>query len=117
MPERSKPFLLVGSSLTAVFIAGMLALTIAVAVNVRPAADQRSEVMPEPPGTAAPPTAAKQVPTTVLAPAPAVPPPARIAMAQLKDLPAPPPVVVRNVAPVPAAPPPAAHSRPLWFRR
>ncbi len=120
--ERSKPFLLVGSSLTAVFVAGMLALTIAVAVNVRPAADQRSEVMPEPRGTAAPPpavrsaptTAAKQAPTTVLAPAPAVPPPARIAMAQLKDLPAPPPpVVVRNVAPVPAAPPPPAPAAPF----
>ena len=105
VPERSKPFLLVGSSLAAVFIAGMLALTIAVAANVRPAADQRSEVMPEPLGTAAPPTAAKQGPTTVLAPAPAVPPPARIAMAQFKNRPAPPPVVVRNVAPVPAAPP------------
>ncbi len=113
VPERSKPFVLVGSSLTAVFIAGMLALTIAVAINVRPAADQRSDVMPEPPGTAAPPTAAKQVPTTVLTPAPAVPPPARIAMAQLKDLPAPPPVVVRNVAPVPAAAPPPAPAAPL----
>ncbi len=113
VPERSKPFLLVGSSLTAVFIAGMLALTIAVAVNVRTAADQRSAVVPQPPGTAAPPPAARQVPTTVLAPAPAVPSPARIAMAQLKDLPAPPPVLVRNVAPVPAAPPPPAPAAPL----
>ena len=43
VPERSKPFLLVGSSLTAIFIAGMLALTIAVVVNVRPTADQRSD--------------------------------------------------------------------------
>jgi hypothetical protein len=41
-PEPSKPFLLVGSALTAIFIAGMIALTIAVAVNVRPTADQGS---------------------------------------------------------------------------
>ena len=55
VPERSKPFLLVGSSLTAVFVAGMLALTIAVAVNIRPTADQGSEAIPA--GTAAHPQA------------------------------------------------------------
>ena len=115
VPERSKPFLLVGSSLTAVFVAGMLALTIAVAVNVRPTADQGSEAIPAgtaatPPGVrSAPPTVAKQMPAPVFAPAPAAPPLARLAIAQLKDLPAPAPpqVVVRNAAPAPAAPPPA----------
>jgi hypothetical protein len=122
VPERSKPFLLVGSSMTAIFVAGMMALTIAVAVTVRPTAGQGTDVMPAAPGTAAPPlavpsappNAAKQVPTTVPAPAPAAPPPARIAQAQLKDLPAPPPprVVVRNVAPAPAAPPPPAPVAP-----
>ncbi len=115
VPERSKPFLLVGSSLTAVFVAGMLALTIAVAVNIRPTADQGSEAIPAgtaatPPGVRSPPpTVAKQMPAPVVAPAPAAPPIARLAIAQLKDLPAPAPpqVVVRNAAPAPAAPPPA----------
>ena len=36
MPERRKPFLLVGSSLAAVFVAGMMALTITMVVNVQP---------------------------------------------------------------------------------
>ena len=120
VPERNKPFLLVGSSLTAIFVAGMMALTIAVAVNVRPTADQGSDVAPVPPGNSAPPpavrgappAAAKQVPTTIPVPAPAAPPAARIAMAQLKNLPAPPPVVVRNVAPAPAAVAPAPVAPP-----
>ena len=40
VPERSKPFLLMGSSLTAIFVAGMMALTIAMAVSVQPTVDQ-----------------------------------------------------------------------------
>ncbi len=115
--ERSKPFLLVGSALTAIFVAGMMALTIAVAVNVRPSADQSSNAMPVRPGNAvpppavhsAPPTTAEQTPNTVPAPAPAASPPAAIATARLKVPPAPPPVVVRNAAPpvvVASAPPP-----------
>ena len=121
VPERSKPFLLVGSSLTAVFVAGMLALTIAVAVNVRPTADQGSEAIPAgtaatPPGVrSAPPTVANQVPAPAVAAAPAAPPLARLAIAQLKDLPAPAPpqVVVRNAAPAPAAPPHPAPPPPV----
>jgi hypothetical protein len=119
VPESKKPFLLVGSSLTAIFVAGILALTIAVAVTVRPTAEQHSDVTPAtpraaalPPAGALPPGVA-QVPQALPAPAPVVPPPARVAMAQLKNLPPPPPppqVVVRNVAPAPvaapAAPPP-----------
>ena len=116
VPERSKPFLLVGSSLAAIFIAGMMALTIALAVNASTPADQGSDDMAVRPRAAAPPTAlqaappegAQQLPKPVPAPAPA-PPPARIAMAQLMVPPAPPPrVVVRNAAPAPAAPAPAA---------
>jgi hypothetical protein len=123
VPERSKPFLLVGSSLTAVFVAGMLALSIAVAVSVRPTAEQASEAMPARLGPAAPPpavrsappAAARQLPQPVPAPAPLAPPLARLAIAQLKGLPAPPPpqVVVRNVAPAPAAPPPPAPPPPV----
>ena len=93
MPERSKPFLLVGSSLAAIFVAGMMALTIAMVANVQPTADQGSDDMAVHPGAAAPPpalqgappTAPQLLPKTVPAPAPAAPPPARIAMAQLMD--------------------------------
>ncbi len=116
VPERSKPFLLMGSSLTAIFVAGMMALTIAIAIGVRPTADQRPDGMPVPPGTAAPPpalqiappTAPQEVPKTVPAPAPAAPPPAANATARLKVPPAPPPVLVRDSVPAPAAPAPAA---------
>jgi hypothetical protein len=121
VPGRGKPFLLVGSSLTAVFVAGMSALSIAVAVNVRPAADQDSGAVPARPGAAAPPSAvlsappmaAKQMPEPPPAPAPASPPLAPLAIAQPEDLPAPPPpqVVVRNVAPA-VAPPPAPVAQP-----
>jgi hypothetical protein len=115
VPERSKSFLLVGGSLAAIFIAGMMALTVALVVNVRPTADQGSDDMAMHPGAAAPPpalqdappeAAQKQLPKPVPPPAPAAPPPARIAVAQLMELPAPPPqVVVRNAGPAPAAPP------------
>ena len=50
MPERSKPFLLVGSSLTAIFVAGMMALAIAMVINIQPTADQGSGEMTVHPG-------------------------------------------------------------------
>ncbi len=119
MPERSKPFLLVGSSLAAIFVAGMMALTIAMVINIRPTADQGSDdtaVHPDaapPPALQGAPPAPRLLPPTVPAPPPAVPPPARLATAQLMELPAPPPrVVVRNAAPAPAAPPPAPAAPP-----
>ena len=62
VPERSKPFLLVGSSLAAIFVAGMMALTIALVVNVRPTADQGSDDMAVHPGAAAPPPALQGAP-------------------------------------------------------
>ena len=115
--SERKPFLLMGSSLTAIFVAGMTALAIAMAISVQPNADQGPDGMPVPPGAAAPPpllqsappAAPQQVPNTVPAPAPAAPPPAANATARLKVPPAPPPppVLVRNAAPDPAAPPPA----------
>ncbi len=120
MTGRSKPFLLVGSSLAAIFVAGMTALTIAMVINIRPTADQGSDDMAVNPGAAAPPPALQGappapqlLPPTVPAPPPGVPPPARLATAQLMELPAPPPrVVVRNAAPAPAAPPPAPAPPP-----
>jgi hypothetical protein len=121
VPERSKPFLLMGSSLTAIFVAGMMALTIAIAIGVRPTADQRPDGMTVRPDAVAPPTAVQsappaapqQVPKTVPAPAPAAPPAAANATARLKVPPAPPPpILVRNAAPAPAAPPPAPAAPP-----
>jgi hypothetical protein len=122
VPERRKPFLLVGSSLAAVFIAGMLALTIALVVNVRPTGDRGSAdvalhpeaAAPPPALQVAPPTAQQLRPEAVPAPGPPPPPPpARVAMAQLKELPPPPPrVVVQNAAPVRAAPPAPAAPPP-----
>lgn len=121
VPERIKPSLLVGSSLVAIFVAGMMALTTALMVIVRPTADRGSDDMAVHPGAAAPPpalqgappTAPQLLPKTVPAPAPAALPAARVAMAQLMVPPAPPPrVVVRNAAPAPAAPPPAPAPPP-----
>lgn len=121
-PERSKPFLLVGSAVTAIFIAGMTALTVAMVVNVhvQPTADRGSDASPVHPNAASPPMAQSalpapppQLPKTDRPPAPATLPAARFATAQLKNLPAPPPqVVVRNVAPASAAPPPPAPAAP-----
>ena len=85
-----------------------------IAITIQPTADHglgETTMHPDaavPPTTvqSAPPAAPRQVPKTVPAPTPAAPPPARVAKAQLKELPAPPPtVVVRNAGPAPAAPP------------
>jgi hypothetical protein len=116
--ERSKPFLLVGSSLIALFAAGMMGLVIAIVINVRPTVDQGSGAMTVHPEAVAPPTALlpappapQQVPNTAPPPAPAAPP-APVATARLKVLPAPPRVVVHNAAPAPVAPPPAPAAPP-----
>ena len=98
-----------GSSLTAIFVAGVMALTIALVSNVRPTGDQGSGEMTVQPEAVAP-AAPQQVPKTVPAPAPAAPPPAAIATARLKVPPAPPAprVVVRNAR---ARPGRATHPR------
>jgi hypothetical protein len=108
--ERSKPFLLVGSSLTAIFVVGMVALAIAIVISGQPTVIQGSGGMTVHPDAAAPPTAVQPAPPpAVPTPAPAAPPPAAIATARLKVPPAPPPppVLVRDAAPAPAAPPAA----------
>ena len=96
--KRSKPFLLMGSSLTAIFVAGVTALAVAMVISVRPTADRglgrdhgasgRCGAASRGAECARPP---QQVPKTVPAPAPAAPPPAPTTTAQLKVLPAPPP--------------------------
>jgi hypothetical protein len=113
--ERSTPFPLVGSSVAAIFVAGMMALTIAIAMGAQPTVDEGSGEMAVRPDAAAPPTAVQSappaapqqpVPKTVPDPAPAAQPRAATATARLKVPPAsPPPVLVRNAAPAPAAPP------------
>jgi len=89
-PER-KPFLLVGSALTGVFVLGVAALVISLAVSIRPTVDQR----PNPEGMVVPTQAAP-------APAAAVPTPAP---APLETIPAPVPVAQEAPAPAPQAPP------------
>ena len=111
VPGRSKPFLLVGSSLSAIFVAGLLALAIAIVINGQPTADQDSGKVTLHPDAVAPPTAVQSAPP----PAPAAAPPsAATVTARLKDLPAPPPpVLVRNAAPAAEAPPPPPAGPPL----
>ncbi len=108
-----KPFLLVGSALTSIFIVGVVALVISLAVSIRPTADQR----PSPGQNALVPTVAPAAP----APAPeaqpieAAPPPPPPAAETIKppvpvaqQVPQAPPRTVYVEAPPPAAPPPAA---------
>ena len=116
--DERKPFLLVGSALTSIFVVGVVALVISLAVSIRPTADQRPS-----PGQNA------LVPTTVVpaAPAPATPPEAKpieapppppaaqtikppVPVAQ--QVPQAPPRTVYVEAPPPAAPAPAPAAPP-----
>jgi hypothetical protein len=112
VPERSKPFLLAGSSLTAIFVAGMLALAVTLAVNIQQTADRDSGTTTVPPSAAVPPLGVQSASPPVPA---AAPPSAATVTAQMKVPPAPPPprVLVRNAAPAPAAPPPPPAGPPL----
>ena len=117
--EGRKPFLLVGSALTSIFVFGVVALVITLAVNIRPTVDQRPD-----PGQAAiipsalPPAAP---PVEEAAPArPPAPPPAETIKAPVpvvQQAPAAPPRTVyveqpQAPAPAPAAPPPAPAAPP-----
>src|SRR6202011_2513055 len=72
--ESRRPFLLVGSSLSAIFVIGVVALVISLAVSIRPTADQRpnpGETIVTPSAQAPAPPVAEQVqPPPVAAPAP-----------------------------------------------
>ncbi len=109
VPERSKPSLLVGSSVTAIFVAGVTALVIAMVTSVDrgpgETAAPGSAVAP-PPAVQSAPAAPQPAPKTVPGPAPSALPPARTEIARKIVPPAPEPVVVRNAAPAPAPPPP-----------
>ena len=115
--ESRKPFLLVGSALTSIFVVGVVALVISLAVSIRPTVDQR----PSPGESPVIPSQAAPAPAPELAPAPAPvapapPPPAEtikapVPVVQQAPAPAPRTVFVEKPAPAPAAapaPPPAA---------
>lgn len=84
--DDRKPFLLVGSAMASIFVVGVVALVISLAVSIRPTADQRPS-----PGQSA------IVPSTV-APAPS---PAPAQQAQPAQAPPPPPQAETIKAPVP----------------
>ncbi len=114
--QGRKPFLLVGSALTSIFVVGVVALAISLAVSIRPTVDQRpapaqAAIVPSAPIAApAPPPAAVPPP----APAAAVPAPAPEVQAPApRQVEA--PQVVKESAPqvhvsAPAAPAPAPEA-------
>ncbi|MGE2722615.1 DUF7159 family protein [Mycolicibacterium celeriflavum] len=100
--EDRKPFLLFGSAMASIFVVGVVALVISLAVSIRPTADQRPS-----PGQSA------IVPSTV-APAPAPPP---TEQAQPAQAPPPPPQAETIKAPVPVVqqqPAPQAPPRTVY---
>ncbi len=116
--QDRKPFLLVGSTLAAVFAAGLITLTVTLAVNMESTVDQIPRQVTTPTNALAPsalPSAHPVAPPPVAQPAPAAPPSAAAVTAQRMIPPAPPPsqvVIVREAAPAPAAPPPPAPPPP-----
>jgi len=114
LPEgERKPFLLVGSALTSIFVVGVVALVISLAVSIRPTADQRpspgqnalvpTTVAPAAPAPAPAPEA-KPIEAPPPPPAQTIKPPVPVA----QEVPQAPPRTVYVEAPPPAAPPPAA---------
>ena len=134
-PTR-RHFLLVGSALSAVFVVGVAALVMALAVSIRPAVDQRPNpgptagqtavATPEPAPAPPPQTIQAPVPvvqvaprTVYVAPAPQAPVtvPAAPVVEPVPAAPTPEPVAVAPVpAPIPAAPPVVAPIIPPWLR-
>jgi uncharacterized membrane protein YgcG len=122
--ENRKPFLLVGSALSSIFVVGVVALVISLAVSIRPTADQRPSPAeaaivpsvqvpapsPAPAEQARPVVAPPPPPETIKAPvpvvqqAPAAPP--RTVYVEQPAAPAPKPAAPAP-APAPAAPAPA----------
>jgi uncharacterized membrane protein YgcG len=115
--EGRKPFLLVGSALTSIFVVGVVALVISLAVSIRPTVDQRPNPGPNAivPSTVAPapaPVQEAQQPVAPPPPAETIKPPVPVAV---QEAPAPqqaPRQVFVEQAPAPQAPPPAAAPPP-----
>lgn len=122
--EDRKPFLLVGSAMASIFVVGVVALVISLAVSIRPTADQRpspgqsaivpssiAPAPPRPPAEQAQPVQAPPPPKaeTIKAPVPVVqqqPAPQAPPRTVYVEAPPPPPQAPPP-APPPAAPPPA----------
>ncbi|WP_159234774.1 DUF7159 family protein, partial [Mycolicibacterium vanbaalenii] len=106
--EERKPFLLVGSALTSIFVVGVVALVISLAVSIRPTADQR----PSPAEAVIVPSSQVPAPAPVQeAQQPVDPPSAEtikppVPVVQQAPVQTPRTVFVEQ-APAPAAPPPA----------
>jgi hypothetical protein len=117
--ESRKPFLLVGSALTSIFVVGVVALVISLAVSIRPTVDQRPSPGQSPviPSQAAPAPVPELAPARPApAPAPAAPPPetikAPVPVVQQAPAQAPRTVFVQQPAPAPAAPAPVPVAPP-----
>jgi uncharacterized membrane protein YgcG len=115
--EGRRPFLLVGSALTSIFVVGVVALVISLAVAIRPTADLRPSPGPNAivPSTAAPtpaPVQEAQQPIAPPPPAETIKPPVPVAV---QEAPAPkqaPRQVFVEQAPAPQAPAPAPAAPP-----
>lgn len=122
--DDRKPFLLVGSALTSIFVVGVVALVISLAVSIRPTADQRpspgqSAIVPSSVAPAPPPPVERAQPMqappppaqTIKAPVPVVQqqPAPQSPRTVYVEAPAPAP---QAPAPAPAAPPPAPAAPP-----
>jgi len=120
--EGRKPFLLVGSALTSIFVIGVVALVISLGVSIRPTVDQRPDPGPNAiaPTKVAPPAAPAPVPEAQQPIAPPAPPPAAETIkppvpVAVQEAPAPkqaPRQVFVEQAPAPQAPPPAPAAPP-----
>jgi uncharacterized membrane protein YgcG len=117
--EGRKPFLLVGSTLTSIFVVGVVALVISLAVSIRPTVDQRPSPGPNAivPSTVAPAPVPVQEAQQPVAPPP--PPPETIKAplpVAVQEAPQAPPrqvfVEPQAPAPAPAAPPPPPEAPP-----
>lgn len=116
--QERKPFLLVGSALTSIFVLGVTALVISLAVSIRPSVDQRPSpaesvlvptqvpeaLVPNPAPAPAPETIQAPVPVVQEAPQPQAPPRTVFVERPAPAAPAPAPAAP---APAPAAPAPA----------
>ncbi len=115
-PQR-RPLWMVASAVGALFVVGVVALVIALAVGIRPHVGTRPQpgsnvVAPANPAPApnAPPPAAPAPAPAPQAPAPAAPAPAPEAPAPAPAAPAPVPAAPAPAAPAPEAPPPAPEA-------
>ena len=109
--EGRKPFLVTGSLLAGVFLVGVAALAVTLAINLRPS----TEVKPNVAGNVITHSHPAPAPVAVHPPAPAPPvaPPPAVAPAPV-HVPAPAPVHVPAPAPAPAPPPPAPVIPPIF---